>query len=353
MNIGKRFEAAEKHRKASRFPSAEQDYRAILKSPRLSLLDRAEAHLGAADVCRLQGRFCASLSDYQKASRLYRQVHSPRLVDAQMGFALALRAVGQPHQALSLLNKAFRHYRDDGDPEGLAFAHWALGGTYRIAGDPTRGWTALKAAEAAYRKQHDAEGAAYTCCALGGLARMRCDLKASSFYYRQANTRMRARRDLFGTAYSYCGIGNVYRMRGNFAKAFKYFQRAEKLYARIGDIVSYAYTLWSMGTAFKMSGRLPEAARAFREAEGLFRKTGDTRGQVYTLLGAAELQILSGKKGDSIARLCAKASRLCKAGGFFWESIHIKAVRNPKSSKSFYRRAGSRFNPTEYPLNFP
>lgn len=352
MDPEKIFQAAERARNGSRFAEAERLYLTILKAPRPSVLDRAEALLGAADVARLQGKFGDSLSRYKHALVLFGKVGSPRVVDTQTGLALALRAMGRPREALTLLRKALGHYQADGDAEGIAFAHWALGGTWRIAGDLRKGWSELGLALAAYRDLKDREGEAYACCALGGLARMRCDLDASRHYYGKANALMRRRKDLFGTAYSYCGIGNVHRMEGDFPRALAYFKRAEGLYSRIGDIVSYAYTLWSMGTARKMQGRLGEAAEKFGEAQKLFLKTGDTRGQVYALLGFAEILRLTGQEGRA-GKLLKTAAALCRKGRFSWEALHVRAVSSPESSQPLYRKAGSAFSPKTLPLNFP
>jgi tetratricopeptide (TPR) repeat protein len=350
----KPFQAAERAREASRFGEAERRYHAILKIPRLSPLDRAEAHLGAADVCRLQGKFRISIRHYVTAMALFNDVHSPRAVDATMGWALAMRATSLPHKALVLLRKALRHYRSDGDQEGVAFARWALGGTYRIAGDLKRGWKELSAARGLYEKLGDLEGTAYTACALGGLARMRCDIKSSSRFYRQANALMRKRHDAFGTAYSYCGLGNVHRMRGYHAKALGYFRKAEKLYKRIGDRVSYAYTLWSIGTSHKLLGRYLKADAAFSTAHRLFRATGDLRGQVYTYLGFAELMLLKTRPNKPQAERWVKAAGyLCRKCGFTWEALHVKALRNPAAVRRLYRRAGSGFSPVGFPLNLP
>jgi len=346
------FRKSESLRRASRFREAERTYRAILRLSGLPLLDRAEALLGAGDVCRLQGKFAASIADYRRALTLYDRVSSPRAMDAKTGLALALRGIGRPHEALILLKKALNHYQADGDQDGVAFAHWALGGTYRIAGDHKRGWKELKTALGAFRAAGDLEGEAYTCCALGGLARMKCDLENSDRFYRKANALMRRRKDLFGTAYSYCGIGNVYRMRGDFRTALACFKRAEKLYARIGDIVSYAYTVWSMGTAHKMEGRLEEAASLFSKAQELFLKTGDTRGQVYALLGFAEILTMIGEKRRA-GTLIARARHLCRKGGFAWEALHVRAVLRPAATRPLYRKAGSRFTPKSLPLNIP
>jgi tetratricopeptide (TPR) repeat protein len=352
MKVEKLFRTAEIARNRSRFSDAERIYHTILKAPRLSRLDQAEALLGSADVGRLQGKFTSSIADYRRALVLYDRVASPRSMDARTGLALALRGVGRPHEALVLLKKALEHYQADGDLDGIAFAHWALGGTWRIAGDLRRGWRELKVALDAYRKLGDREGEAYTCCALGGLARMRCDLAASSLLYRRANDLMRKRGDLFGTAYSYCGIGNAHRMRGNFRTALVHFNRAEKLYARIGDIVSYAYTVWSMGTAHKMEGRLERAAESFASAQKLFLKTGDTRGQAYALLGFAEILTLAGQPRKAHG-LVLRAAALCRRGRFRWEALHVRALEDPKAARPLYRRAGSRFAPSSLPLNLP
>jgi len=347
------FEKARILRDQSRFAQAARLYRTLLKRKGLSILQAAEAHLGAADSDRLQGNFPASKANYRKARKFFQAAGSPRTVDAEAGWALAARASGEPRLAVRLLRRCLAFYQVDGDLEGEAFARWALGGALRIAGDMREGWSQLQRALALYRRLGDSEGEGYTHCALGGLARMRGRWADCAVHYRAANKIHRRRHDPFGTAYSYCGLGNVQRMAGRWDGALRFFRKAEKLYKRIGDKVSYAYTLWSIGTAEKMKGNLKAARHSFATADKLFQQTGDDRGRAYVFLGYAELDWLQFQDGEKSRH---KALAFARGGGYAWEALHAKVMKGgkiAKDSRSHYAKAGSRFYPKGMPLNWP
>jgi tetratricopeptide (TPR) repeat protein len=348
------FQKAERARERSQFEKARWLYQTILKNRHVPGAEKAEALLGLADVERIRGFFPEALKHYQQASRLLKGLDPDAVVDAQVGWALAARASGQPQPALRELRKALALYQKQKDQEGEAFVRWALGGTLRIAGDMKNGLRELLHALRLFKKLKNAEGTAYTCCALGGIYRMLGHYPESGRYYREANRRMRQRGDTFGIAYSYCGLGNVERMAGRFKSALPFYRKAEKLYGKIGDRVSYAYTLWSLGTTYKMLGQYTQAHWAFYKADNLFQKTGDSRGRIYALLGFAEVEWLKyyPTKGNSIWK---KAKAIVDKSDYVWEKLHVEALKNGavKNFSSRYHKAGSRFYPTSLPVNWP
>jgi len=381
---------AELARQLSQFKRAEKIYRAILRRSQ-NPEEKIEAYLGLADVERIQGFFPQALEHYQRAAHFFKGRHGKTCWDAQVGWALAARASGRPREALAILQKALSVYQKEKDMEGQAFAHWALGGTYRIAGDMKKGLKELQTALRMFKTQKDADGIAYTCCALGGIYRMLGRYTDSGKYYREANRRMRRNQDTFGIAYSYCGLGNVERMGGRFKQALPFYRKAEKLYGAIGDRVSYAYTLWSLGTTYKMLGQYARAQRAFYGADNLFKETGDTRGRIYSLLGLFEIEYLKhrlSEKGRSSLKL---AKSIADKSQFAWESLHIRSLRllllttgfnrltnflkengvNKSKIKKYegdgntanreriyitskmYKNSGSKFFPKSLPVNWP
>lgn len=376
------LEEAEKARAKSQFKKAQGIYSRLLRKKGLDAEQKIEAYLGLADVERIQGLFPQALAHYQQANRLFKGHHGKTCWDAQVGWALAARACGHPKEALGILQKALAVYRKEKDLEGQAFAHWALGGTLRISGDMKGGLKELLTALEMFKSLKDSEGVAYTCCALGGIYRMLGRYFDSGKYYREANRRMRQRKDTFGIAYSYCGLGNVERMAGRFHQALPFYRKAERLYGTIGDRVSYAYTLWSIGTAYKMLGQYTQAHRAFQKADNLFKKTGDARGRIYSLLGFAEIEFLKGRFKKGLMTYWRQAEKLSDKGEFAWEKIHINAllkidilqrfqrVREAYTENEWkkanielknalrflsgsYQKAGSSFNPTSLPINWP
>ncbi len=347
------FEKAEKARQISQFGEAREIYQEILRKSSSSP-DQAEALLGLADVERIMGFFTESMNHYRQAERFIRILDPVSMTDAQMGWALAARAIGRPTEALQKLKKALAFYKKQRDRQGEAFAHWALGGTFRIAGDMKLGLKELQTAFRIFKALEDPEGISYTCCALGGIFRMLGRYGESGKYYREANRRMRQRKDTFGIAYSYCGLGNVERMAGRFKQALPFYQKAEKLYATIGDRVSYAYTLWSIGTTYKMLGQYTQAHWAFYKADNLFKKTGDTRGRIYTLLGFAEVEFLKGRQAKG-SKWWKQAKQIADRSKFDWEELHVESLKggkvNPLAGR--YQKTGSKFYPKSLPVNWP
>lgn len=377
---------AEKARQSSQFKQARVIYQTILRRPLVGLDEKVEAFLGLADMERIQGLFSQAIRHYEQGARLSKKQGGERNWDARVGWALAARAFGRPREAMAVLKKTMAFYRKKKDLPGLAFAHWALGGTLRITGEMKEGLKELQAALALFKKLRDSEGVSYTCCALGGIFRMLGHYAQSGKYYREANHRMRLRQDTFGTAYSYCGLGNVERMAGRFKQALLFYRKAEKLYATIGDRVSYAYTLWSIGTTYKMLGLYARARQAFQKADKLFKKTGDTRGRIYTLLGFSEVEWLCGKSRKYLFRYFKSAEDIAKSNDFGWEKLHVKTFLNlvfqvtfkkmvdldlgkdfetrkktlktalEKHARSIalpYQKAGSIFHPASLPVNWP
>ena len=142
-------------------------------------------------------------------------------------------------------------------------------------------------------------------------------------------------------------------MNGRYDSALTFFKKAEKLYKRIGDKVSYAYTLWSIGTTYKLMGQLSDAIEYFNAADKLFQTTGDLRGRSYASLGRAELAWLQGKNGEGERR---KAEGFAKSGGYAWEYLHAKMMKDGKVSptaKGQYKKMGSVFCPKGLPVNWP
>ncbi len=375
------FEKAEKARLTSQFKTAQRIYQSLLHKS-LSPESKAEALLGLADVERIQGYFTESLKHYQLASKLLKKIDPAARVDAQVGWALAARAVGRPLEALKELKKSLISYKKDKDPQGEAFVHWALGGTLRFAGDMKTGLKELQTALRMFRALKNEEGVSYTYCALGGIFRMLGRYAESGKFYRAANHEMRHRKDSFGIAYSYCGLGNVERMAGRFKQALPFYKKAEKLYGTIGDRVSYAYTLWSIGTTYKMMGMYPQARLAFQKADKLFKLTGDTRGRIYTLLGFAEIEYSKDDFRKFLYAYWRPAEKLSEKYGFAWENLHVKTLLHmsvfqvfkkveqaysPKELKktkrgltkamrfteTSYLKAGSKFQPKSIPVNWP
>jgi len=347
------LDQAEIARQSSQFEKARLIYKKLSRTS-LSQEDKAEVLLGLADMERIRGFFPDALRHYRQAQKRIQAIDPTAALDARVGWGLAARASGQPRPALQELSKVLALYKKQRDEDGEAFAHWALGGTYRIAGDMKKGLKELLVALRQYEKLKNSEGLSYICCALGGIYRMLGEYAKSGQYYREANRRMRQRDDTFGIAYSFCGLGNVERMAGRFKQALPFYQKAEKFYGTIGDRVSYAYTLWSLGTTYKMLGQHTQAHWAFYKADNFFQKTGDTRGRIYALLGFAEVEFLKGHIAKGM-EWWKRAKKIADASHYVWEKLHVDTLKGGrvKNLSSNYKKAGSKFYPKSLPVNWP
>ncbi|MES0336966.1 MAG: tetratricopeptide repeat protein [Candidatus Magnetobacterium sp. LHC-1] len=281
-----------------------------------------------ADEQRLKGNYKAAIKYYRQAidistkretaktggSRRGQQAdisheaggpgkHLRQIVDAQVGLALARRALGQWKEALTALQQARQHYCDTSDRAGIAFSLWAEAGTLRVKGDIPCCIELFKQAMEQFTKLGDESGVGYSLCGLGGAHRIEGSYQTSFDYYSRANTLFSSLDDRFGTAYSFCGMGNALRMKNELKEAKDYLHRALTLYGKIGDIVSSAYTLLSLGLLYTTTGKYEMAESFFDKAQQRFKATSDARGSIYALLGRCQLGHLTNPGADNAALL--------------------------------------------------
>jgi tetratricopeptide (TPR) repeat protein len=140
--IEKQLDHASALRASSKFAEAAKVYEGLLLKKGLGEMRRAEAHQNAGDCLRLQGDFTGAKRHARAAARLFQKLASPRLVDARVSLALALRASGDPQSAVGLLRMALAFYEDDGDEDGIVFAHLGLGRHAPHRGRPPGGMEA-------------------------------------------------------------------------------------------------------------------------------------------------------------------------------------------------------------------
>ncbi|MBF0539064.1 MAG: tetratricopeptide repeat protein [Nitrospirae bacterium] len=255
-----------------------------------------------ADEQRLKGNYKAAIKHYREAINISLRGRNtgsgagdlPRgrlrqVVDAQVGLALAQRALGRWKDALDALEKASQHYTDTNDKPGIAFTRWAQAGTLRVKGDIRGCIEGFKQALGLFTNLSDDSGVGYTLCGLGGASRIEGAYDASFDYYSKANSLFSSLDDRFGIAYSYCGVGNALRMKHEFKEAKDYLNRALNIYGKIGDIVSSAYTILSLGLLYTMTDKYEMADSFFDRAQQRFKATSDTRGTIYILLGKCQI----------------------------------------------------------------
>ena len=364
------FQQGEDKRIGSHFVEALDAYQiALTHYPEEAIEQRLRCHQKIGDCLRMIGDFAAARESFSRALSLVQKAREGEydldVADVLVGLGLSVRGLGEVTEAQQYLERARGIYEEWEDPEGEAYALWALGGLWRIAGELRRAKQSFEEALALSEGMEDPMGMGYALCGLGGVSRVMGHYRDSLAYYTRAHTILTEIKDVFGTAYSFCGMANAHRMSGDFERAFSYFDRATDLYQEIGDRISYAYTLWGEGTTFKMVGKEEEASEAFHAAEVIFQATGDQRGRIYTLLGKGEITLVRGKAAEAkemlqealgIAEICPFQLERCHCNLFQFllhregdDNISIEEVRRE------YRRVGSDFPHGEvsFPLNLP
>lgn len=321
-------------------------------------------HLHRAHCLRLAGTFHQALRLY----RLLGQIDSSNgrdVLDARVGEALTLRALGQLKRALQLLHDALQGYQQRRDTEGILHTLWALGTTLRFAGDFRAGQHYLHRAVQLCTR-HNLGALTYLYCALGGLSRMRGALQRSLTLYSRAHAYALRSNDTFGIAYSACGIANAHRMMQRWDAAEHYFTIARMHYEQIGDRVSYAYTLWGEAMAYLLQSRWTEAEERLQSAQALFQRTGDRRGWLYYVLAQVQLMALRSASEPVLRDLLDRALRWSRHYGYRFELLHLQLLahllgipRTVPLSEVWggYRACGSiwfrRVSIDAVPVNFP
>ncbi|MBF0317424.1 MAG: tetratricopeptide repeat protein [Nitrospirae bacterium] len=319
-----------------------------------------------ADEQRLKGNYKAAIKYYREAISLSTkrgrqggraQGESARLrqiMDAQVGLALAQRALGRWKDALTVLQNARQHYTDTNDKAGIAFSLWAEAGTLRVKGDISGCIGLFKQAMGLFTRLGDDSGVGYCLCGLGGAHRIKGSYQDSLDYYNRANALFSSLDDHFGIAYSFCGVGNALRMKNEHKEAKDYLHRALTLYGKIGDIVSSAYTLLSLGLFYTIVGKYEMADGFFDKAQQRFKATSDARGSIYVLLGRCQLGHLTNTGADN-AGLLDRALQYANQYDFSVERCHcvkLGAILNGATTDC-YQQLGITNVGDVLPLNIP
>ncbi|KJU86041.1 TPR-like protein [Candidatus Magnetobacterium bavaricum] len=319
-----------------------------------------------ADEQRLKGNYKVAIKNYRQAISLSTKrgkqgghAHGERgrlrqIVDAQVGLALAQRALGQWKEALTALQNARQHYTDTNDKAGIAFSLWAEAGTLRVKGDIPGCVGLFKQAMGLFTLLGDESGVGYCLCGLGGAHRIKGAYQDSFDYYGRANAVFSSLDDHFGIAYSFCGMGNAFRMKNEHKEAKDYLHRALTLYGKIGDIVSSAYTLLSLGLLCTMTEKYEMADSFFDKAQQRFKATSDTRGSIYILLGKCQLGHLTNAGSDN-AGLLERALQYANQYDFSVERCHcvkLDALLRGVSTDC-YQQLGIASVGEALPLNIP
>ncbi|MBF0343085.1 MAG: tetratricopeptide repeat protein [Nitrospirae bacterium] len=352
----------------AKYQEAYKLYKRALQRIKVSSPERLTCLMSLADTERIMGAFNDAIKHYSEAIAICQRrcAHPPlghptrrrryekEAVDAEIGLALAKRALGLWKEALVSIAKAKQHYIDTGDKAGCAFSRWAEAGTLRIKGDIGGCIEGFKQAMELFTRSGDNSGVGYSLCGLGGAHRIEGSYEASFDYYSRANRLFSSLNDRFGIAYSYCGMGNALRMKNIYKEGEDYLIKALSLYNKIGDIVSSAYTLWSLGILYTVTGRYDMADSFFDKAQQRFTTTSDVRGTVYVLLGRCQLGCLSNNSADN-AGLLDEALRYAKQYDFAVERCHclkVSAILNGVTTDC-YQQIGITSPGEALPLNIP
>ena len=137
------FLQGENKRSGSNFAEALDAYQvALTHYPEEAIEQRLRCHQKIGDCLRMVGDFAAARESFLRALSLAQEAQEGEddvdVADVMVGLGLSVRGVGEVAEAQQYLERARGIYEEWEDPEGEAYALWALGGLWRIAGELRR-----------------------------------------------------------------------------------------------------------------------------------------------------------------------------------------------------------------------
>lgn len=320
---------------SGQFSLAYESFRRALKEYS-QLRDRigvAQTLLHLGDVCRQMEKFQEARSYYARVSA---EKNSHLRIEALCGDAMSLRGLGLWNKSLSGFKKYLSFFEKNRDPEGVAYALWAMGTTERFAGSFKSAKQHLTQSVAIYQRLGNKSGWAYAMAGLGGTLRMMGLPGPSGRLYARAHGVFRRFHDDFGRAYTYCGQGNALRMQNKVSQALPYMNKAIRLYQKLGMKGPLGFVLWSRAQARILQGQFSAAKKDLSHSERLFKQVRDPRGLTYVDLGWGEYWKNRNKtKSDFYFR---KSATRAKKFHLPFEQAHALVRYNRADFSTVFRR---------------
>lgn len=271
------------------FSRSEKAYRRVLSAARGDAALWLEAALGSAAGLRAVGRPAGAERLLDAAARLARREKASwALSRIRLERALVARARGRWSVALPELRAMAAKAIRESEWSEASFLLWAIAGALRFSGDLEGSRSAFERSLTLARRSRDLSAEGYAVLGLGGVTRIQGDLARSGRYYAQAMKSFARTDDRFAQAYAHCGLANSLRQRGLRVEAERHYRSAYRLYASLGDRVDLAFVDWGLGKLRLDSGRAAEAIAYFRRAIPAFASGEELRGECLAELTLAQ-----------------------------------------------------------------
>ncbi len=280
------------------FLRAETLYSRILRRSEKGSSLWLEAALGSAAGLRALGKVKQASALLGRAAPLARR-HPWAREALELERVMVLRAAGGYEQSVKKLSALLRRARQGRRLDEAAYLLWAMGGALRFQGRLGDSLSAFRRSLSLARRIQDPVAAGYALFGLGGTARILGRLKDSERFYARAKAVFDDTDDLFGKAYAHCGLANALRQGGRLREAERLYRKAYFLYKSLEDEVDLAYVDWGMGKIHLQRGELSAALSRLKAAHEAFSKGGETRGEVLALNAIAQALHAAGKTAEA------------------------------------------------------
>ena len=227
------------------------------------------------------------------------------------GAAALARDQGDYDQAAALSQASLALYREQGDPQGSAWALHHLGCTARDRGEYVRAATLLGESLALFRACADRRGTAWALHNLARVARDQGDADRAAALADESLALFRARGDTRGIAFVLYHLGCIARDQGDLHRAVALSRESQALCRDLGDNGGSAWALTSLGRIAADQGDDRRATALLRESLELARERGDRRELVAGVEGLAA--VASAQQPERAARLFGAAQALREA----------------------------------------
>ena len=262
----------------------------IVKQERIEQLERllsvqSEDRKSCIDIALELGSGYAGLSDLKQARKYYRKALDWADAEAVLlqqahsllGLGRIDKVGGHHSNSLSSYEQALGLYRDVGDRLGEANTLKAVGDVLQFLDRRQEALSNYEQALGLYRDVGERLGEANTYFSLGRLYLEKRQRDESIKYQQQARNLFRAIGAIQGEANSHRLLGNTYRTWGEYPNAIKSYRLALPLYERNGDLFSQGAGHYDLAEVLVKSGQPLNARTTYEIARDFYQTAGLTQ----------------------------------------------------------------------------
>ena len=214
---------------------------------------------------------------------------------AQLAEGNAQWRLGQPGQAMSMLQAAATTFTSQGDRDGVAQAALGIAQVQQDQGNLNEARAGYERALNAWREAGDERGVAVSLNDLGSLRWQLADADGAKRFYDQALEAYREIGDEAGAARTLNNAADVLYSQGQIAAARRMYEESAKKYGEVGDKSGLAQDLTNIALVLANQGDLAAARTKYEEAAGIDRELGTRSELAEALEGLGDVTL---KQGD-------------------------------------------------------